>query len=49
MQEQYPNMTDEQLVQTYNAVMANAYPGDAAALEDEIQRRGIEEDDSYPL
>lgn len=48
MQEQYQNMSDLELVQTYNAVMANAYPGDAALLEDEIVRRGIEEDDSYP-
>ena len=47
MQEQYQNMSDQELVQTYNAVMANAYPGDEAALEDEIERRGIDEDSVY--
>ena len=45
--EDYSKMTDEQLVQTYNAVMANAYPGDEAALEREIERRGLDVDAQY--
>ena len=40
--EDYGRMTDEQLVQTYNAVMANAYPGDESAIETEMERRGID-------
>lgn len=39
--EQYRAMTDELLLQTYAAVMANAYPGDETLLEDEIHRRGL--------
>ena len=40
--EDYGKMTDEQLVQTYNAVMANAYPGDEGEIETEMERRGID-------
>jgi len=47
MAEQYQNMSDLELVQTYNAVMANAYPGDEAALEGEIERRGLDVDAQY--
>ena len=39
----YSKMTDEKLIQTYNAVMANAYPGDADAIEDEMKKRNLEE------
>ena len=42
--EDYSKMTDEQLVQTYNAVMANAYPGDECAIEDEMEKRGLSGD-----
>ena len=41
--EDYSKMTDEQLVQTYNAVMANAYPGDECAIEEEMQKRNLDE------
>jgi hypothetical protein len=41
--EDYSKMTDEKLIQTYNAVMANAYPGDADAIEDEMKKRNLEE------
>ena len=40
--EDYGKMTDEQLVQTYNAVMANAYPGDESEIETEMEKRGID-------
>ena len=46
--EDYSTMTDEQLVQTYNAVMANAYPGDECAIEDEMEKRGLEFDEYLP-
>ena len=42
--EDYSKMTDSELVQTYNAVMANAYPGDECAIEDEMQKRGLSAD-----
>jgi hypothetical protein len=41
--EDYSKMTDEKLIQTYNAVMANAYAGDAGAIEDEMEKRNLEE------
>ena len=44
MLEDYSKMSDAEVVQTYNAVMANAYPGDECALEDEMQKRGIDAD-----
>ena len=42
--EDYSKMTDERLVETYNAVMANAYIGDECAIEDEMQKRGLDPD-----
>ena len=39
--EDYSKMTDSELVQTYNAVMANAYPGDECAIEDEMEKRSL--------
>jgi len=42
--EDYSKMTDEELVMTYNAVMANAYPGDECAIEDEMQKRELSAD-----
>jgi len=42
--EDYTKMSDTQLVQTYNAVMANAYLGDECAIEDEMQKRGLDPD-----
>jgi len=45
--EDYSTMTDERLVDTYNAVMANAYPGDECAIEDEMQKRGLDPDSFY--
>ena len=42
--EDYSKMTDEEVVMTYNAVMANAYAGDECALEDEMEKRGIDAD-----
>ena len=42
--EDYSTMTDLELVQTYNAVMANAYPGDESALEDELEKRELDSD-----
>jgi len=42
--EDYSKMTDEELVMTYNAVMANAYPGDECAIEDEMAKRGLSDD-----
>jgi hypothetical protein len=42
--EDYSKMTNEEVVMTYNAVMANAYPGDECALEDEMEKRGIDAD-----
>ena len=41
--EDYSKMTDEELVMTYNAVMANAYPGDECAIEDEMEKRNLED------
>jgi len=38
-------MSDLELVQTYNAVMANAYPGDESAIELEMEKRGIDPED----
>ena len=43
----YAEMTDLELINTYNAVMANAYPGDEAELEREIERRGLDVDAQY--
>jgi len=43
----YADLTDRELMDTYNAVMANAYPGDEALLEAEIERRGLNEDVQY--
>ena len=45
--EDYSTMTDERLVETYNAVMANAYQGDECAIEDEMQKRGLDPDSFY--
>lgn len=42
--EDYSKLTDEEVVMTYNAVMANAYPGDEVALEDEMEKRGLSAD-----
>ena len=39
----YSKMTDKELTDTYNAVMANAYAGDAGAIEDEMEKRNLEE------
>ena len=39
--EDYSKMSDSELVSTYNAVMANAYPGDECAIEDEMAKRGL--------
>jgi len=39
--EDYSRLTDEEVVMTYNAVMANAYPGDEVALKDEKEKRGL--------
>jgi len=47
-QEDYTQMTTEVLWQTYNAVMANAYPGDEAAIMAELEKRGVaDEMDAY--
>ena len=43
----YAGMTDRELVDTYNAVMANAWPGDDAAIMAEMQQRGIDVDSEY--
>ena len=43
--EDYSTMTDSELLQTYNAVMANAYPGDECAIETEMQKRNLDEND----
>ena len=40
----YTQMDDLELVQTYNAVMANAYPGNEVELEAEMEKRGIDPD-----
>jgi hypothetical protein len=40
----YSKMSDEEVVMTYNAVMANAYLGDECALEDEMEKRGLDAD-----
>lgn len=40
----YKEMADMELIDTYNAVMANAYPGDEFALEEEMESRGLTED-----
>ena len=45
--EDYTKMSDTELVQTYNAVMANAYPGDECAIEDEMQKRNLTEDEHF--
>jgi hypothetical protein len=49
---QYSEMSDLELVQTYNAVMANAYPGDEVAIENEMEKRGLDvdafDDPHYP-
>jgi len=42
--EDYSKMTDAEIVMTYNAVMANAYPGDECALEDEMEKRNLDAD-----
>ena len=42
--EDYSKMTDEEVVMTYNAVMANAYAGDECALEDEMEKRNLDPD-----
>jgi hypothetical protein len=34
--EDYSKMTDSELVMTYNAVMANAYPGDECEIQYEM-------------
>ena len=40
----YSEMADMELIDTYNAVMANAYPGDEFALEEEMESRSLTED-----
>jgi len=42
--EEYSKMSDQELVQTYNAVMANAYPGDEVAIMAEMEKRGLDEE-----
>jgi hypothetical protein len=42
--EDYTKMSNEELVMTYNAVMANAYPGDEGAIEAEMERRNLDTD-----
>jgi hypothetical protein len=42
--EDYSNLSDSDLVSTYNAVMANAYIGNECALEDEMAKRGLSGD-----
>jgi hypothetical protein len=42
--EDYTKMSNEELVMTYNAVMANAYPGDEGAIEAEMERRNLDPD-----
>lgn len=46
--EDYSKMSDSELVMTYNAVMANAYPGDETAIEEEMAKRGLEFDEYLP-
>ena len=43
--EDYTKMSDTELVQTYNAVMANAYPGDECAIEVEMEKRNLDPDE----
>ena len=43
--EDYSKMTDSELLMTYNAVMANAYPGDECAIQDEMEKRNLDEND----
>ena len=46
--EDYSKMTDERINSTtYNAVMANAYAGDASAIEDEMEKRNLEENKKH--
>ena len=47
MTQDYAAMTDRELVDTYNAVMANAWPGDDAAIMAEMEQRGIDVDSEY--
>jgi hypothetical protein len=42
--QKYSNLSDSDLVSTYNAVMANAYIGNECALEDEMAKRGLSGD-----
>ena len=37
----YTKMSDQELIDTYNAVMANAYPGDECAIETEMEKREL--------
>jgi|TARA_B110000444_G_scaffold92003_1_gene86911 hypothetical protein len=39
----YKNLTNQELIETYNAVMANAYPGDECELEAEMEIRNLED------
>ena len=39
----YNNLTNQELIETYNAVMANAYPGDECELEAEMEKRNLED------
>ena len=43
--EDYSKMSDSELIMTYNAVMANAYPGDEGAIQEEMERRNLDEMD----
>ena len=43
--EDYSKMSNSELIMTYNAVMANAYPGDECAIEDEMEKRNLDEND----
>lgn len=42
--EDYSTMSTEQLKDTWNAIMANAYPGDETAIEAELEKRGAIEE-----
>lgn len=40
----YSAMTTQQLIDTWNAIMANAYPGDETEVEAELEKRGAIEE-----
>jgi hypothetical protein len=39
----YKKLRDQELLYTYNALMANAYPGDECELNAEMERRNLED------